>query len=63
MPLFLEQCAYDAIHANINMLDIQDSDLTKQEIENLEEIKKDCNAHIDTENICPIHRKQLHRPN
>ena len=47
-PLFLEQCAYDAIHAKINMLDIHDSDLTKQQIETLKEIKKDCNAHSDT---------------
>ncbi len=51
--MFLEQCAHDAIHTKINILDIQDSVLTKQEKETLKEIKKDCNAHSDTiiENI------------
>eukprot|EP00794_Sanderia_malayensis_P011620 gene11620-12817_t len=47
LPLFLEECAYDAIHAKVNMLDIEEQNLTKHEIETLKEIKKDCAAHTD----------------
>ena len=46
--MFLEHCAYDAIHSKVNMLNIQENDLTRQEKETLKEIKKDCNASSET---------------
>ena len=46
-PCFLEPCAFDASWKQIDVLNISDGDLTKEEHEILDAVTADCTAHTD----------------
>ena len=46
-PCFLEQCAYDSMLNSVDMVNIQEADLTTKEQTHLNDIKEDCENYSD----------------
>ena len=46
-PCFLEPCAFDALWRQIDVLNISDGDLTKEEHKILDAVRADCTIHSD----------------
>lgn len=46
-PCFLEPCAFDAMWKEIDLINVQDEDLTKEEHTILDNVRADCTKHID----------------
>ena len=46
-PCFLEPCAFDAIWKEVDLLNIQDKDLTAEEHTILGKVREDCTKHLD----------------
>ena len=46
-PCFLEKCAYEAMFANVDMMDISNEHLTAREISLLEKLRSDCKKYTD----------------
>jgi hypothetical protein len=47
LPCFLEQCAYDVLWKQIDVLNIRDEDLTREELKVLDDVKADCTSYTD----------------
>ena len=46
-PCFLEKCAYEAMFANVDMMDISNEHPTAREISLLEKLRSDCKKYTD----------------